>query len=154
MKQLVIYVLLLFVWNLSQAQVITIKNQTTQEPLEDVNILCISLHLRSITNAKGQADISAFKNADTILIRRIRYKEEKFTYAALKAMRFSVEMIENNVALGEMIISSNRWDQRKVETPNRIEVINMKEAAFQNPQTAADLLGMSGYAFIQKSQLG
>lgn len=56
--------------------------------------------------------------------------------------------------LNEVTVSVNKWEQKKNEVPNKITVVNMREARLQNPQTAADLLGMTGGVFIQKSQLG
>jgi hemoglobin/transferrin/lactoferrin receptor protein len=56
--------------------------------------------------------------------------------------------------LEEVVVSANRWEQRAAEVPFRISTIKSSLVNFQNPQTAADLLGVSNYVFIQKSQLG
>lgn len=56
--------------------------------------------------------------------------------------------------LDEVTISVNKWEQKLNEVPNKIAKVNMREARIFNPQTAADLLGMTGSVFIQKSQLG
>ncbi|MCM5527537.1 TonB-dependent receptor [Parasegetibacter sp. NRK P23] len=56
--------------------------------------------------------------------------------------------------LDEVVVSYNKWEQNLNEVPNKIARINMKLAALQHPQTAADLLGASGSVFIQKSQMG
>ena len=56
--------------------------------------------------------------------------------------------------LDEVTISVNKWEQKLNEVPNKIAKINMREARVFNPQTAADLLSMTGSVFIQKSQLG
>ena len=60
----------------------------------------------------------------------------------------SVKNMEN------IIVSFNKWEQKVNEVPNKIVKLDMKEARLRNPQTSADLLGMSGAVFIQKSQLG
>ncbi len=51
-----------------------------------------------------------------------------------------------------IIISANRWEQLRGETPMKVLSISSKEVLFENPQTAADMLGESGEIFIQKSQ--
>ena len=56
--------------------------------------------------------------------------------------------------LDEVVISINKWEQKINEVPNKIVKVNFREAQLQNPQTSADLLGMTGYVYIQKSQLG
>ncbi|TDH26066.1 TonB-dependent receptor [Segetibacter sp. 3557_3] len=56
--------------------------------------------------------------------------------------------------LDDIYISANKWEQNRNEIPNAILRVSRKQAILQNPQTAADLLGMTGQVFIQKSQLG
>ncbi len=56
--------------------------------------------------------------------------------------------------LDDLVVSANRWEQNLREVSNRIAKMSSAKIAFQNPQTAADLLGASNQVFIQKSQLG
>ena len=56
--------------------------------------------------------------------------------------------------LEEITVSANRWDENLSEVPIRVSKVSSSEVRFRNPQTAADLLGLSGNVFIQKSQLG
>ena len=56
--------------------------------------------------------------------------------------------------LQEITISSSRWSERNELLPVKISHINFEDANQYNPQTAADLLGVSGEVFIQKSQYG
>ena len=57
-------------------------------------------------------------------------------------------------SLDEVVFSVNKWEQKLNEVPNKITRVNMNVARVWNPQTSADLLGMTGSVFIQKSQLG
>lgn len=73
----------------------------------------------------------------------------------LKAQQKPGNDSSNNIhELDEVIISINKWEQKINEVPNKIVKVNFSEARLQNPQTTADLLGMTGYVYIQKSQLG
>jgi len=56
--------------------------------------------------------------------------------------------------LNEVIVSANRFKQKSAEIPQKIATISASKIAFQNPQTAADLLTISGKVFMQKSQQG
>lgn len=56
--------------------------------------------------------------------------------------------------LDEIVISSSRWCQESESQPVKIARISFDEANTYNPQTAADLLGLTGEVFIQKSQYG
>ncbi|MGE3825013.1 MAG: TonB-dependent receptor plug domain-containing protein, partial [Bacteroidia bacterium] len=134
------------------AQTITVVDKTTRESVPGVVIYSNNPKTSVATNAKGQADISVFKEADSVFFRHIVYKEIWFIYKELEAMK-SIELGKNNITLSELIISANRWEEEQSEVPNKIAKITIREARFQNVQTSADLLGTSGYAYIQKSQL-
>ena len=56
--------------------------------------------------------------------------------------------------LDEIVVSNNRWKQKSKFIPQKISVITTSKVALQNPQTAADLLTISGKVFMQKSQQG
>ncbi len=56
--------------------------------------------------------------------------------------------------LEEVVVSVNRWEQNLNEVPDRVAKVSADLIKFQNPQTAADLLGISNQVFIQKSQMG
>jgi len=138
----------------SQAQVLTIQDQVTHQPLQMVTILSKRPQLAAITDAKGQAAIAAFQEADSIYIHYVGYQNEVYTYAQLRKKQFKLFLAESNISLDAIVISATRWQQEKRDVPNRILTISPKEIMLQNPQTAADLLGQSGEVFIQKSQLG
>jgi hemoglobin/transferrin/lactoferrin receptor protein len=65
-----------------------------------------------------------------------------------------VEQNDTTRILEDVVISVNRWEQNIREIPNRVTQIDASLILFQNPQTAADLLGISNQVFVQKSQLG
>ncbi len=136
------------------AQTITIKDNETGEPLELVTLLSDNPKAFTTTNAQGQADISAFKGAVEIEIRALGYATAKKSYADLEALAMTLKMIPTNIGLDAVVVSATRWSQRSDDIPSKIINVSPKEMALQNPQTAADLLGISGKVFIQKSQQG
>jgi hemoglobin/transferrin/lactoferrin receptor protein len=154
MKKIFILWFVLGLMQVGYSQVIIIKCSETKEPIEGVNIISDNPKVTTITNSEGKADITTFQGSNKIVIKQVNFKDAEFSFKQLELLGFAIELLPNIFTTKEVVISVNRWEQRKLETPNRVATINMKEAAFQNPQTAADLLGMSGYAFIQKSQLG
>ena len=52
--------------------------------------------------------------------------------------------------MDEVVVSGLKWKQKTSEIPQKINVISAKDVTLQNPQTAADLLSVSGKVFIQK----
>jgi hemoglobin/transferrin/lactoferrin receptor protein len=154
MKKLYIMWLLLGFVGTTFAQTITIKDAETNEPIELVTLSSAHSKQYATTNAKGQADISAFKNVEKIEIRTLGYKTVIKSYDQLQAEGFAVMMEVSNLNLDEVVISGSRWRQSSDDVPAKIISISTKDVALQNPQTAADLLGISGKVFIQKSQQG
>ncbi|SHI72824.1 hemoglobin/transferrin/lactoferrin receptor protein [Flavobacterium haoranii] len=55
--------------------------------------------------------------------------------------------------LDEVVVAT-KWKQKKEDLPYKIASISKEAIELQNPQTAADLLSVSGKVFIQKSQQG
>jgi hemoglobin/transferrin/lactoferrin receptor protein len=136
------------------AQQVLILNHVTRKPIELVTLTSEKPKAFVITNAKGQADISVFEGAEKIEIRRLGYKTELTSYEKLKATDFLVLLTPLNIPLDVMVFSATRWNQKSSEIPAKISTISPKEVKLQNPQTAADLLNISGKVFIQKSQQG
>ncbi len=136
------------------AQTITVLDKTTQEPLAGVIVYSNNPVVNVITNAKGQFDVAPFKTCDSIFFKMVGYFTSYFTFSEIEGLNFKVELTENPTSINEVVISANLWEESKLDVSCRYEKINMKAAAFQNPQTTADLLGTSGYVFIQKSQMG
>lgn len=153
MKKIVISLIFTVLTTLSiVGQTITVVDKMTGQPVSNVALYSTNPHNSTITNAKGQADISIFKSADKVSIKHVSYVEQSLTYSALASMK-TVELEVSNISLNEVVISANRWEQENREVPHRIEKITQREVQFLNPQTSADLLAAGGYAYVQKSQL-
>lgn len=139
----------------STAQTVTVLDRTTQQVVPGVTVYGRGQEELAVqTNAKGQFDLATFSKADSVYLKVMGYPVSVFTPYEIGLRSFKIELTQASVSLNEVVVSSGRWEQKRIETPSRVEVISMKEASFQNPQTSADLLGVSGYAFIQKSQMG
>jgi hemoglobin/transferrin/lactoferrin receptor protein len=138
----------------SHAQTITIKDQESNTPLEFVTLISVSPEAYAVTNANGQADVSSFKDADKIEIRMLGYKVLTKSYADLELVGFKIALELSKLNLEEIVVSATRWQQSSGNVPMKIISISPKDVALQNPQTAADLLGISGKVYIQKSQQG
>jgi hemoglobin/transferrin/lactoferrin receptor protein len=135
------------------AQKVTVADRTTGQPLVNVAIISENPSVSATTNVRGQADIAAFKGAESITFRHIGYQTRTLSIAEVEKLRFFIDLSPTRITLDEVIISANRWEQNEREIPQRVEKLNMQQIAFANPQTAADLLSVGGYAYIQKSQL-
>ncbi len=155
MKKYIISLWLLLGWgSFAQAQIITITDSESAKPLEMATLISESPKAYTITNADGQADISALKNAENIQIRLLGYKTKVKSYLQIQEADFKIQMELTNINLDEVVVSGTRWRQTSDNVPSKIISISSKEVAMQNPQTAADLLSLSGKVYVQKSQQG
>ncbi|MFT7154513.1 MAG: hemoglobin/transferrin/lactoferrin receptor protein [Alteromonas macleodii] len=136
------------------SQIITIKDQDSGEPIEMATLMSGNGKLFAATDAHGQANVSAFKNAERIEVRSLGYKTILKSYGELKASAFEVQLSGTNISLDAVVVSATRWNQESRDVPSKVVGISAREAALQNPQTAADLLTVSGKVFMQKSQQG
>ncbi|HZK08064.1 MAG TPA: TonB-dependent receptor [Bacteroidales bacterium] len=154
MKKYFILFLTILWGAVSFAQNLTVKDNVTQQPLEFVTIYSIAGNHSTVTNVRGQADVSDFDGDRDILIRLIGYQSRTMSWVDLQQHAFVVMLDPSQIYLDEVVVSASRWEQQSGEVPNKITTITPGQIVLQNPATAADLLELSGGVFMQKSQLG
>lgn len=137
-------------------QTISVKDTEKNTPLELATISSEDGSQFTTTNKKGEANISAIiaLNQSIIYVRILGYKPLELSVTKLKEDGYQVFLTPVNFQLDQVVVSATKWQRAENETPQRISTITAENIAFQNPQTAADLLGASGEVFIQKSQQG
>ncbi|GAB4278835.1 MAG: TonB-dependent receptor [Marinilabiliales bacterium] len=138
----------------SWSQTITVIDKTSENPVELVTITGDKPHLYVVTNKKGQADISILQNCDKIEIRSLGYKTIRTSFEEIKQNNYIIYLENSNLNLSEVVISATKWQDLSENVSNKIIHISPQKVEFENPQTAADLLGISGKVYIQKSQQG
>ena len=153
-KQLVLYLLLSLMPCLLVAQEVIVRDADTRRPMAFVTIYSPDLEVNTLTDENGKADLNAFRDAKTIQFSFVGYRSLSFSYEELEEMQFAVQMRESTVALSTVVVSASKWEQTTRDVPNKMTSIKPRDVQFQNPQTAADMLEVSGMVFIQKSQLG
>lgn len=146
-------ILLIFIWLPIFSQTVTVVDGTSGESLPAVQIFSDEGHITTTSN-NGTANLNNFKSDTAIHFRYVGYKERILSYTEIEHLDFKIALQESSVSLGEVVVSANRWEQDQGDVPARIEQILARQIAFNNPQTAADLLGQTGAVFVQKSQYG
>ncbi|TYP92016.1 hemoglobin/transferrin/lactoferrin receptor protein [Fodinibius salinus] len=136
------------------AQSITVVDKETGDPLEGVNIFTKDRSIAEVTNSQGNASIEDFAEAETIIFSYVGYNTVRFSYNEIANRTSPIALQQKPLSMGDMVVSANRWKQDTREVPVSVAQITPEEAQLQNPQTAADLLGVSNEVFIQKSQMG
>src|SRR5688500_13969126 len=154
MKKFLSVLLLLLLTAEAFSQTITIKDKETLQPIEFVTLISDAHAAQTTTNSHGQADVSTFINAEKIEVHAFGYLKTTISYSNLKSANFELLLSPFNLNLDEVVVSGTRWRQTTGNVPSKIISVSQREVALQNPQTTADLLGLSGKVYIQKSQQG
>ena len=136
------------------SQIITIVDNEDLRPIPDVAILNELKTNFIYTNRSGKADISSFIENEKICFHHFTYERVCLSPEEIKNTGYTIKLTRKIFAVEEFVISANRWEQNKNEVPNKIATVLKPAVEFQNPQTTADLLGISDEVFVQKSQLG
>jgi len=138
----------------SFSQTVTIVDNEDLKPIPDVAILNESKTKFIYTNRSGKADISSFGEKEMICFQHFTFERICLNPDEIKKSGYVIKLTKKIFAIEEFVISANRWEQNKKEVPNKITTVLKPAVELLNPQTAADLLGISDEVFIQKSQLG
>lgn len=136
------------------AQIITVSDAKTGLAVPQAVLHTRTPPLQTAVNAEGKADITNFKDAAEIRISAAGYTTLHTSYATLKASDFIARLSPRPFKMGEVVIAASGFEVSAEDIAAKIVRITPREVAFENPQTAADLLALSGNVFIQKSQQG
>lgn len=134
------------------SQTVTVLDESNLQGIENVYIY--NLSQSTLTNKSGKANIGLFAKNDTLIFQHPSFKTIARSYESIVNSNFVVRLSESVVDINEIVVSANRWEQKKNEVPNQISTISTKEITNSNAQTTADLLGTANGVYIQKSQMG
>ncbi len=136
------------------AQDLTVQDELTGKPVEDVAVFSPDYRFSNLTSAKGMVNILEAAGEASLGFQHPAYQDTTISMDLLKQARFIVELKPSVFELPTFSVSASRVRERLDELANRVEVIQAKNIANHNPQTSADLLSLSGAVYVQKSQMG
>jgi hemoglobin/transferrin/lactoferrin receptor protein len=140
--------------NFCFGQKIKITDAENNRPIVEALIYNPSGTINTFSDSRGFADISAFKSSDSIFIHQIGYQLNQTSYSDLEQNDFKIKLNLSGLDLDEVVISANKWEQKRKDLSAHAITISKRDIQLLNPQTAADLLTLSGAVFVQKSQQG
>lgn len=148
-----LFIFLLYFY-VGSAQQVALLDADTGQPVLNAAIFNQDQSKTTISNITGKADLSVFGPNEKLTIKHLSYELIATTKAKIVKQGYRVFLIPNAEQLEEVVLSVSKWEQQKKDIPQKIATIDEQAIAFNNPQTAADLLQQSGKVFVQKSQLG
>jgi hemoglobin/transferrin/lactoferrin receptor protein len=153
-KHLFALLVLLYSFKISMAQNIQVIDKSTLQPLEQVTVTNEKNNFSATTNNKGTVDVTCCANNDTLTFRALGYATLNISVNDLEKTKFKVYLSSQVFSVDEVVISSSRFEEKKRDVPQQIEIIKRRDIEFANTQTTADLLANTGNVFVQKSQGG
>jgi hemoglobin/transferrin/lactoferrin receptor protein len=133
------------------AQVITVRDLSTREPIADVSI---TDRVNTVqTDQKGKADLSSLNRSGSLFAIHPSFAAREFTVAGDQATA-ELDLGTRLVALDEVVFSANRVVEKQTEVPYHVEIMKAKDIEFFNQPNAGDMLASKGSITLQKSQSG
>ncbi|MDH5598535.1 MAG: TonB-dependent receptor plug domain-containing protein, partial [Cyclobacteriaceae bacterium] len=153
MRNIFFFILFVFVFIEAFSQKVQIVDSQTEKPIDNVFIYNLDKTIQTKSDFNGMVDLSIFNRKDLINFQHPSYHH--FTAQVEDLLKVEqVLLTERIIEIGEVVISANKWEQNGEDIPNSIAIVNSKAINFENPQTSADVLELTGKVFVQKSQLG
>lgn len=137
------------------AQTIEVIDNNTLMPIPSVEVFAKGNTSKIMkTDHNGKVDISSFISAEEITFQSSKYKTVSYSINRLKEMNYLVYMIDNSNTLEEVVVSASKFEEKRKDVVQKIQVINATDLKNMNQSSTADVLSNSGNVLVQKSQQG
>lgn len=149
--KIIIFISLLGYGSNVYSQTIKVLNKETKQGVEQVFIYNKSQKITAISDSTGKVNISDFSKKDTLYFTHQGYS----TFIIQKINIGNViYMKEQAITIEPFELIAEQDKEKALEYTATIDKIAPKTVRFNNPQTSADMLELSGSVYIQKSQMG
>lgn len=135
------------------AQIITLLNESTKEPIENMALYNSDHKYSTLTNAFGKANITHFADSDSIFFQHPSYKSCVYLKSDL-ILTNTLYISRKVFPIEEYVISASKYQENKKALPFMVDVLGEKELRENVANNSADLLLSSGNIAVQKSQGG
>jgi hemoglobin/transferrin/lactoferrin receptor protein len=143
---------LLGVFDFSFAQGKTMR-LLDNETLQGVPFVKVANEKKEVFTSNEKGIISSVSGT-FFTIRHVEYKTITLSYDELIKLNFKVYLQSNANTMEEVVLSASRFEEKKKDVAQKIQVIRSKDLQQMNQSSTADVLANSGNVFVQKSQLG
>ncbi|MEY4861538.1 MAG: hypothetical protein RL059_1242, partial [Bacteroidota bacterium] len=154
MKKLVFsaFIILFMGWSYAQKTIQVIDIATYQAV---ANVLVSKSDKSAVfgkTNEKGEIQLN-FKELN-YLFTHPDYLSIVYSIEEIESSNYKVFVNQNINSFEEIVVSASKFEEKKKDVAQKIQVLRAAEIAFQNQSSTADVLANSGNVMVQKSQLG
>jgi hemoglobin/transferrin/lactoferrin receptor protein len=156
MKNLGLLMLCLCVNYFSHAQTITIIDQNSFQPIENVEVYKEGENsLFTKSNDAGIIEIKGVSTNQKLVFIHPMYTKIVLTVDQLKSQKNGILTLSENVnSIDEIVVSASKFSEKKKDVSQKIQVLRASEIQNMNQSSTADVMTNTGNVFVQKSQLG
>ena len=104
------------------------------------------------TNEKGEIQLN-LKELN-FLFSHPDYLSIVYSTEEIESSKYKVFINQNVNSFEEVVVSASKFEEKKNDVSQKIQVLRASEIAAQNQSSMADVLANSGNVMVQKSQLG
>ncbi len=133
------------------SQKIKVQNSKSKKGISEVFVYNIDNSTTAVSDTSGFIDVSNFSKRDTLIFTHQSY--ETFVIPKLNVGNV-IYLKEQIITIPTIEIVAEQEKDKALEVVSKIDLIDAKTVQFNNPQTAAEMLELSGGVYIQKSQMG
>ncbi len=140
---------------MSQAQSITIIDQNSLQPIENVEVYKLNENtLITKSNQSGIVVLTGIQGAQILVFLNAMYSPITISLDQIKAQGNSLKMAENINSINEIVVSASKFEEQRKDVSQKIQVLRASEIQTMNQSSTADVMSNTGNVFVQKSQLG
>ena len=139
---------------LVSGQQLKVFSTNSGSPVENVAIFNVTNTSSILTNGFGEANLSKFSLADTLIFQHPSFERLEMTMVELKNQDYIIHLVKKNVMMEEFVFSASRFREKRRSIPNKVDIIREEELQNVTAMTAPDLLLQTGNVMVQKSQGG
>ncbi len=111
----------------SFSQNLKVIDNNTSKPLQFVTITSQNSNASAVTNPKGEAPFSPFKNADTLIFQLTGYQKIIRTVDEIKKDNYLIKMSEKVYTLGEVLVQGRNPSNATPNLVGTIDLIKFRE---------------------------
>jgi len=135
------------------AQKLYVYDQNTNMPLHEAQIKsCDGQTKLNQTGIEGY--VTLIQYAGCYIIEAEGYLSRTVRSEEIQANSGKIPMFPNQHSVDEVVVSASKFNEKRKDLAQKVQVISKQELALMNQSSTADVLANSGNVFVQKSQLG
>ncbi|PCJ28590.1 MAG: TonB-dependent receptor [Flavobacteriales bacterium] len=144
--------LFLFLCSLSFfSQKIKIHSKENNQGISEVFVYNKNQSITAISDSLGIVNLSDFLKRDTLIFSHQGYATFMIPKLNIGTI---IYLTEQAINIPQIEIIAEQEKIKALEITSKIDLIDKKTVQFNNPQTSAEMLELSGGVYIQKSQMG